>query len=27
MAAKWRGEGGDVIPAREPIVVGGGPIE
>ena len=26
-AAKWRGEGGDVIPAREPIVVGGGPIE
>jgi NADH-quinone oxidoreductase subunit B len=27
MAAKWRGEGGDVIPQREPIVVGGGPIE
>jgi NADH-quinone oxidoreductase B subunit len=27
MAAKWRGEGGEVIPEREPIVVGGGPIE
>ena len=27
MAAKWRGEGGDVIPRREPVVVGGGPIE
>ena len=27
MAAKWRGEGAEVIPTREPIVVGGGPIE
>ena len=27
MAAKWRGEGGDIIPRREPVVVGGGPIE
>ena len=24
MAAKWRGEGNDVIPRPEPIVVGGG---
>jgi NADH-quinone oxidoreductase subunit B len=27
MAAKWRNEGDDVIPRREPIVVGGGAIE
>ena len=27
MAAKWRNEGHEVIPRREPIVVGGGPIE
>ena len=27
MAAKWRGEGDEVVPNREPIVVGGGPIE
>ena len=26
MAAKWRNEGTDIIPDREPIVVGGGPI-
>jgi NADH-quinone oxidoreductase subunit B len=28
MAAKWRGEGADdIVPRREPIVVGGGGIE
>src|SRR4029079_4135719 len=29
MAAKWRGDtgGGDVLDPREPIVVGGGPLE
>jgi len=27
MGAKWRGEGSEVIPKREPIVVGGGPVE
>jgi NADH-quinone oxidoreductase subunit B len=27
MAAKWRGEGVEIVPRREPVVVGGGPIE